>query len=134
ATTAASLVELAASCDIIFACLFSDEQLLAVAQGPEGLLAHLEPGSILVSHTTGSPQTVRALSEQAEQRNVRVLDVPVSGDQNDVPDGRLTVMLAGDDDAIDRVRPIVATYADHIIPVGAVGTAMAVKLVNNLLW
>src|SRR3954464_13065306 len=134
ATTAASVTELAESCEIIFTCLFSDEQLLAVAQGTDGLLANMEPGSILVSHTTGSPETVRALSVEAAQRGVRVLDAPVSGDQDDVPDGRLTVMLGGDDADIERVRPVVATYSDNIIPVGGVGTAMAVKLVNNLLW
>src|SRR3954452_22023289 len=74
ATTARSLAELGQSCEIVIACLFSDDQLLAVAQGPDGLLANMHPGSILVSHTTGSPETVRALSVEAAQRGVRVLD------------------------------------------------------------
>jgi 3-hydroxyisobutyrate dehydrogenase-like beta-hydroxyacid dehydrogenase len=134
ASTAASLADLARSCDVVMVCVFSDEQLLAVTQGPEGLVANMGAGSILVSHTTGSPETIRTISADAAPFGVHVLDGPVSGDQDDVPDGRLTVMLGGDDAAIERVRPILATYADNIVWVGPVGAAMAVKLVNNLLW
>src|SRR5947208_14634081 len=78
ATTAASLAELAASCEVVFACMFSDEQLLEVTQGPDGLLANMPTGGILVSHTTGSPDTVRQLSIEAALRGMRVVDAPVT--------------------------------------------------------
>jgi 3-hydroxyisobutyrate dehydrogenase-like beta-hydroxyacid dehydrogenase len=134
ATTTATLAELARSCKIIVVCVFSDAQLGEITEGPDGLLANMAVGSILVSHTTGSPDFVRALSASAAERGVHVIDAPVSGDQTYVPEGRLTIIVGGDETKIDACRPVLSTYSNNIVFVGPVGSAMAVKLVNNLLW
>lgn len=120
--------------DVVVTCLYSDAQLLEVALGPAGLLATMMPGSILVVHTTGSPATARSLAEAGAPRDVHVVDAPVSGGAVDIAQARLTVMLGGAPADIERVKPVIAAYADPIFEIGALGSAQGVKLLNNALF
>ncbi len=129
-----SLAAVAEGADVVIACVYSDAQVREVAEGPDGLVAAMAPGSVLAIHTTGSPATARALAEQGSARGVRVVDAPVSGGVDDIMAGRLTVMLGGDPADTARVREVVAAYADAVFDTGAVGSAQAVKLINNSLF
>lgn len=123
--------EAATGCPVVVACLFSDAQLVEVCAGPEGLLAGLDGGAVLASHVTGTRATVRSLAERAPGP---VVDAPVSGTAQDVAAGRLTVLLGGSQDAVRRCSEVMSAYAGRLLPVGDLGAALAVKLVNNLLF
>jgi 3-hydroxyisobutyrate dehydrogenase len=129
---AASPADLAASVDLLIVCLFSDEQLRSVMLD-DGALAAMTPGSTVASHVTGSPDLIREMAARAPV-GVSVLDLPFSGTEADIEAGHLTVLAGGDMADLDRVRPLVAAYADPIIHVGALGDALVLKLVNNLLF
>jgi 3-hydroxyisobutyrate dehydrogenase-like beta-hydroxyacid dehydrogenase len=118
-------------CPLVIACMFSDEQLLEVALGPTGLLAGLRDDGVLASHVTGARATVIDL---AAQTDAAVVDAPVSGTAADIAAGQLTVLLGGQAGAVARCREVMAAYADRLLPVGELGAALAVKLVNNLLF
>lgn len=133
ATVAASVADLARHSDILVACLFSDAQLRDTGLGPDGFIANLKPGSVFVSHTTGTLATLQALQDSAPDGPV-VLDGPVSGTADDIAAGTLTVLLGGPADAVATVTPVLAAYADPVVPTGALGSALAIKLVNNLLF
>lgn len=120
--------------DVLVVCVFDEHQLDDVVLGPDGALHGLQPGSVLVSHTTGSPATIQRIAAEAAARDVAVLDAAFSGGAADIEAGALTVLAGGDDDVLARARPVLETYADPIIPVGAVGDAQQVKLVNNALF
>ena len=94
----------------------------------------MAPGAVLALHTTGSPATAQRLAEAGAARGVKVVDAPISGGANDIIAGRLTVMLGGDPDDVERVSSVVAAYSDAIFPIGELGSAQAVKLVNNALF
>jgi 3-hydroxyisobutyrate dehydrogenase-like beta-hydroxyacid dehydrogenase len=94
-------------------------------------VAGQSPDTLLVSHTTGSPATVRAI---ADAGNGHVVDAPFSGGADDVLAGHLTVMLGGGPDDIARARETVGAYADPMVDIGALGSALVVKLVNNALF
>lgn len=126
-----SVAQVAAGNDVVIECLYSDDQLLEVALGPDGLVANMDPGSILALHTTGSPSTARSLAAEGAPRDVHVVDAPVSGTDTGIAQGRLTVMLGGEAADRDRVRSVVGTYSDNVFDVGALGTGQCVKLVNN---
>lgn len=126
--------EAARSADVILVCVFSDAQLLEVCLGEVGLLAGLRPGAVIASHVTGRRNTVQELAAQAAERDGFVVDAPVSGGTEEIAEGRLTVMLGGDSLAVDKVDRVVAAYADPRIHTGGLGSALAVKLVNNLLF
>lgn len=119
--------------DLVISCLFSDAQLLEVATGPDGLLADVKPGTVVVSHTTGTVSTLTGLLEQFPAGPVLV-DAPVSGGAHDIAAGKLTILLGGPDDAVARARPVLAAYADPVITTGALGTALNLKLINNVLF
>ena len=127
-----SVADLSARSDILISCLFSDAQLHDVTAGPDGLAAGAKPGSVFVSHTTGSVSTLTALAAAAE--SLTVLDAPVSGTAQDIADGKLTVLIGGPNGAIERVKTVLTAYASPIIVTGELGTGLHLKLVNNLLF
>nr|WP_281169228.1 NAD(P)-dependent oxidoreductase [Gordonia soli] len=117
--------------DIVIACVFDDSQLAEVATP---IIARMSAGSVFVSHTTGNPRTILDLSAAARRRGVAVVDAPFSGTPEDIRKGKLTVLLGGEDDAVDRVEAIVGAYASTLHRIGPTGTALAAKLINNALF
>ena len=63
-----------------------------------------------------------------------VLDAPVSGTADHIVKGELTVLVGGPSDAVERARPVLQAYADPIVATGALGSALSIKLINNLLF
>jgi 3-hydroxyisobutyrate dehydrogenase-like beta-hydroxyacid dehydrogenase len=124
--------ELAANCEALCLCVFSDSQLREVLFD-NGTLAAMKPGSIVVIHTTGSPALTREIGERAPE-GVSVLDACFSGGPEDTLRGELTLMVGGDDDALKTVRPVLSTYASRIHKVGPLGAGQLLKLLNNLLF
>jgi len=131
ALLADSVSDLAARSDILISCLFSDAQLREVGMGPDGLVANAKPGAAFVSHTTGSVST---LTELAAESRLTILDAPVSGTTDHIAAGNLTVLIGGPADAVQRVKPALTAYADPIIATGELGSALAIKLINNVLF
>ncbi|MGV0793486.1 NAD(P)-dependent oxidoreductase [Mycolicibacterium sp. XJ1819] len=117
---------------VVICCLFSDQQLRDVALGADGLLAHCAPGAIVLSHTTGSVATLRELA--AAQPAVTVLDAPVSGTADDITNGQLTVLIGGPQAAVETAATVVDAYAETVLRTGDLGSALNLKLVNNVLF
>jgi 3-hydroxyisobutyrate dehydrogenase-like beta-hydroxyacid dehydrogenase len=128
-----SIADLTRRSDIVISCLFSDAQLVEVAAGPDGLMANTKSGAVLVSHTTGTVGTLTKLMADFPAGPVLV-DAPVSGGAHDIAAAELTVLLGGPDDAVARVQPVLAAYADPVIATGDLGTALNLKLINNVLF
>ena len=132
-----SAVEVAAVADVLCVCLFSDAQvrhvLLGDGLGHAGVVDALRPGSYVVNHVTGSPDLALELGRRVPS-GVRYVDGPMSGTDQDIRAGRLTLLLDGDADDVEQVRPVLSAYAEPIIHVGGVGDGQRIKLVNNLLF
>jgi 3-hydroxyisobutyrate dehydrogenase-like beta-hydroxyacid dehydrogenase len=133
AAMADSVADLARGSDILISCLFSDAQLRETGLGPDGFIANAKRGAVFVSHTTGTLSTLEALRDGSPAAPV-ILDAPVSGTADDIAAGTLTVLIGGPTDAVAAVTPILAAYADPVVATGAVGSALALKLINNLLF
>jgi 3-hydroxyisobutyrate dehydrogenase len=131
-TVASSAAELAGRSDLVILCFFNDAQVREVMLG-DGVVAAMQPGSILVSHVTGSPAVSRDLQAAAPD-GVTVLDVPISGTDDHIRRGQLTLMVGGDLAARDRIRPVLETYSNPILHVGGLGDGQRVKLINNLVF
>jgi 3-hydroxyisobutyrate dehydrogenase-like beta-hydroxyacid dehydrogenase len=133
AATARSVSDLASSSDVLISCLFSDAQLRETGLGPCGFIANAKDGAVFVSHTTGTLSTLEALRDSSPSAPV-ILDAPVSGTVENIEAGTLTVLIGGPSDAVASVTPILAAYADPVVATGALGSALALKLINNLLF
>jgi 3-hydroxyisobutyrate dehydrogenase len=134
ATVAGSPAELAAASDLVCLCVVGDADVLEVATGENGVLAGLEPGGVIAIHSTVHPNTCDELAEQAAAQGVSVIDAPVSGGAPAVAEGRLLVMIGGDEDVVEQCRPVFASYGDPIVHLGALGSGQTTKLLNNLLF
>jgi 2-hydroxy-3-oxopropionate reductase len=133
---ARAVAEVTAVCtdaDVVFVCVFTDEQVREVCLA-DGLLAAMPAGSALVLHTTGSPRTVESIAAQAASGGVDVVDAPVSGGPHNAAAGRLTLFVGGADETVARLRPVLSCYGDPVLHVGPLGAGQKVKLVNNALF
>lgn len=133
ARLAGSVAELASQSDILLSCLFSDMQLRETGLGPDGFMANAKPGSVFISHTTGTVSTLETLRDSSSSAPV-ILDAPVSGTVDNIAEGTLTVLVGGPADTVERVTPVLDAYADPVVPTGELGSALAIKLINNLLF
>jgi 3-hydroxyisobutyrate dehydrogenase-like beta-hydroxyacid dehydrogenase len=125
----ADLAEVAAGAGVLLVCVFNDEQLAEIA---DPLAGALPDGAVFASHVTGRVTALRTLAGRFPA--IAVVDAPVSGGLEEIRAGRLTVLLGGPAAARTRAAEVVGAYASPVIETGDLGTALAVKLVNNFLF
>lgn len=101
--------------------------------GADGILAHAEKGAIGIELSTIDPETMRRLAEAAKARGVRMIDAPVSGGPDECANGTLVIMTGGDRGDIESVEDILKVLGSSYHYTGVIGTAKAVKLVNNMM-
>jgi 3-hydroxyisobutyrate dehydrogenase-like beta-hydroxyacid dehydrogenase len=124
--------EVAEVADVVFSMVTNVAALEAVTQGPDGILAGLAPGKIYVDMTTGTPEASRALAEQVADLGARMLDAPVSGSVSTLEEGRLSIMVGGDEDAFDEVEAILRDIGPTVMRIGSNGQALLMKIAINL--
>ena len=129
---AATPREAADGAEIVFACVGNDDDLRSVVLGEQGAFAGLREGAVFVDHTTASADVARELAGLAQARGLGFIDAPVSGGQAGAQKGVLTVMCGGDAATFDRVRPVIAAYAQAVTLLGPVGSGQLAKMVNQI--
>lgn len=125
------LAAVAAGANVVVVCVFTDDQVKELCVDG-GLVAGMAPESTLVLHTTGSPRTAQSIATQ--YGHVGVVDAPVSGGPHDIAAGAVTLFVGADDDTLDHIRPVLASYGDPILHAGPPGSGQVVKLINNALF
>ena len=130
---AASPADAAAGAGVACLCVGADDDVRAVAYGPDGVLAGLAPGAVLVDHTTASADVAREVGEAAAAAGVGFVDAPVSGGQAGAEAGRLSVMCGGDPAHVGAARPALDAYAAVVTHAGPVGHGQLTKMVNQIL-
>jgi 3-hydroxyisobutyrate dehydrogenase-like beta-hydroxyacid dehydrogenase len=124
--------EAAAGADVVFACVGNDDDLCAVALGPDGAFAGMPPGAVFVDHTTASAEVARRLHREALAHGLHFIDAPVSGGQAGAVNGALTVMCGGDEAPFAAMRPVALSFARAVTRVGASGSGQLAKMVNQV--
>ncbi|SOX55986.1 NAD(P)-dependent oxidoreductase [Mycobacterium ahvazicum] len=134
AEIASSPAELAAVSDLVCLCVVGEADIEEIATGDQGLLAGLQPDSVIAVHSTVHPNTCKSLAKKVASSGVSVLDAPVSGGGPAAAQGRLMVMVGGETGVVERCRPVFETYGDPVVHLGELGTGQTTKLLNNLLF
>jgi 3-hydroxyisobutyrate dehydrogenase-like beta-hydroxyacid dehydrogenase len=124
--------EVAEKSDIVFSMVTDGAALAAITDGPDGLLAGLGPGKIHIDMSSVSPSASRDLAERVEATGARMLDSPVSGSVKTLEDGKLSVMVGGDEATFREVEPLLRTIGPTVTYVGGHGQAVAMKIATNL--
>ncbi len=125
----AELAEVAQA-EVLLTCLPRTADVADVARQ---LADHLTSGTVWVDCTSGEPEASRLLAARLAEHGIAYLDAPVSGGTSGAEAGTLTVMVGGDESVLDRVRPVLDTFAARVVHVGPTGAGHAVKAVNNTL-
>jgi 3-hydroxyisobutyrate dehydrogenase-like beta-hydroxyacid dehydrogenase len=124
--------DVAEAADITFSMVTNTTALRAITSGPEGVIAGLKPGKIYVDMSTVSPAASQELAAQVATQGAQMLDAPVSGSVITLEEGKLSVMVGGDPDAFERVKPILQDIGPKVTLVGKNGLAVAMKIATNL--
>ena len=118
--------------DIVFCCVGNDDDLRSVTVGPDGAFASMQPGAIVVDHTTASADVARELSATARVEGLQFIDAPVSGGQAGAQNGLLTVMCGGDAAAFETVKPVAMAFSRVFTRLGDSGAGQLAKMVNQI--
>jgi 3-hydroxyisobutyrate dehydrogenase-like beta-hydroxyacid dehydrogenase len=129
---AASARAVAEASDVIFTSLPNTAALRAATSGPDGILAGLRTGKILVDMSTVSPQASCEIAEQVAKAGAVMLDSPVSGSVVTIQRGELSIMVGGPKDAFERVKPFLLDIGPKVTHVGGNGIALGMKIAVNL--
>lgn len=133
ARVAATPREAASGAAIIITCLPTSAEVEGLLDSPDGLLAGMSRGALLVDCTSGDPATSRRIAARLEAMGLGFIDAPVSGGTNGAESGTLTVMVGGDPQLFDRAAPVLSAFGSRIVRMGPVGAGHAMKAVNNAL-
>jgi 3-hydroxyisobutyrate dehydrogenase-like beta-hydroxyacid dehydrogenase len=131
ATVSPSPREAVANADAVLVSLADDAALRDTYGGNDGIIAGLRAGCVVADTSTVSPDTVRELAQDVGAVGADLLDTPVSGSVSTVEQGALTIMVGGDVDVLDRVRPMLLPLAARIVHLGPIGSGAAMKLAVN---
>jgi len=122
----------ASGADIVFACVGNDDDVRAISTGDDGAFAGMRAGAVFVDHTTASAEVARELDAVARERSLHFLDGPVSGGEAGAQNGVLTVMMGGDAEVFERVKPVIDSYARAVTLLGPAGAGQLTKMVNQI--
>jgi len=124
--------EVALASDVVITMVTDTEALRQVTGGASGLLAGLGEGRVYVDMSTVSPAASRELAERVRATGARMLDAPVSGSVATLEEGRLSLMVGGDAETFERVRPVLEAIGPTVTYVGPNGQAALMKIATNL--
>jgi 3-hydroxyisobutyrate dehydrogenase len=133
ATPSSTPKELATNCQVVMVCVTNDGAQHDVMIGPNGGLAGVHPGTIIIDLSTVSPGASRRLHEAAANLGVPMIDAAVSGSVPQVEQGSLVIFVGGEKETYERGKPILDVLGTSIFYMGLSGMGTTMKLVVNTL-
>ena len=124
--------QLASSVDVLFSMLTNTAAIEGAADGPDGVLAGLRPGTVWADLSTIAPDASVALSGRVRTTGAVFLDCPVSGSPATLAAGQMSVMVGGDREAFDHVEPVLGAIGPKVTYIGPNGHAILTKVAINL--
>ena len=131
AAEADSARALAAESDVVMLCMGTSEQVEARMTGPDGVIAGLREGAIVIDFGTSLPGSTKALGGQVRDAGGTYLDAPLGRTPSHGREGKLNIMCAGERGAFDRVKPVLDDLGENVFHLGALGNGHTIKLINN---
>lgn len=132
ATVVGSAQEAARAVDCVQVSVRTDDEVVEATLGDTGVLSVMQPGVMLVIHSTVFPMTTRAVGEAAGQKGVAVLDAAVIGVPAWIREGNVSFLVGGPADAAEVLRPHLLTIGRAVYYFGPLGSGNMAKLVKNL--
>jgi len=133
ARKASTSLEVAAASDIIITMLPNSPNVKEAVLGKDGVLEGAQPGAILIDMSSIAPLASKEIAEALKQKNVEMLDAPVSGGEPKAIDGTLAIMVGGSDEVFEKIKPILEVMGGSVTLVGEIGSGNMTKLANQII-
>ena len=124
--------ELAISSECIVLCVGKDEDVKDIINGKSGIIDALNPGSVIIDHTTTSAELAKEMNELLSSKECFFVDAPISGGQLGAESGTLSVMAGGDRKAYEACNKIFKSYSKSHKYMGPSGSGQLTKMVNQI--
>jgi 3-hydroxyisobutyrate dehydrogenase len=118
--------------DFVFSCVGNDDDLRSVTTSAQGAFKSMAKGAVFIDNTTASAEVARELAAEATAAGFSFLDAPVSGGQAGAENGVLTVMVGGEQDAFDKAKPVIDSFARMVGLMGSSGAGQLTKMINQI--
>jgi len=125
--------EMARDCRVIFFVVPSSQEVAECFDGRDGVLPNARKGLTIVDLTTSDPAETRKLARRAARKGIDYLDAGMSGGPAGVAAGTLALMIGGDANVLQRVKPSLNAFAQHLFHLGPLGSGHAMKLIHNMV-
>ncbi len=133
ARAVADVGAIAAAADAVILCVTGTPQVEAVLLGSQGLLAALRPGTVVIDCSTAVPSSTTRVAAAVEAAGGRFLDAPMTRTPKEAHEGRLNLLVGGDDRLFAEWRPVLACFAENIVHAGPTGSGHRMKLLHNFV-
>ena len=133
ATPASSIKDVVTGCDVVLLSLPDSRVVEKVVFGDDGILANARAGQVVVDLSTAAPESTRRIHALLAEKNAAYLDAGISGGAAAADVGKLTLMVGGESEVLEKVRPVLENFATNIFYVGDSGAGHVAKLLNNFL-
>jgi len=131
ATEVATARDVAAASDMVMLCMDTSASVEDRMRGPDGVIAGLRPGGIVIDFGTSLPSSTRTLGAEVEEAGGHYLDAPLGRTPAHAREGKLNIMAAGDRAAFDSVDPVLQDVGENVFHLGPLGSGHTIKLINN---
>jgi 3-hydroxyisobutyrate dehydrogenase-like beta-hydroxyacid dehydrogenase len=133
AVWAASPAQAAAVSDVVITCVTDTADVQAVLLGQDGVIEKARPGLICVDMSTISPSATRQMGQTLEAKGVTLIDAPVSGGEIGAIEAKLSIMMGGPKEAVEKVRPVMEVMGRTVTHCGPLGSGQITKLANQVM-
>jgi len=128
-----NVVEVAKRATLIDVVVRTDQDMLDCTLGPNGVIEAAAPGTLVLLHSSILPQTVTSVEAAARAKGVHVIDACMTGVPNTVRAGKLSFVVGGPEDLVERAKPHLLKMSQEVFHMGPIGTGAVGKLIKNML-
>ncbi|MGC2047767.1 MAG: 2-hydroxy-3-oxopropionate reductase [Gallionella sp.] len=133
ATACASAADVGKHADVIFLIVSDTPDVESVIFGETGVAKHARSGSVIVDMSTISPTATKVFAERLAKQGVDMLDAPVSGGETGAINGTLSIMVGGNANVFERVKPLFELMGKNIVHIGDNGAGQVAKACNQIV-
>jgi len=131
ATKSASAADIARQADIVILCVTGTPQVEEVLFKPDGVLAGITPGTVIIDCSTAIPSSTIKVAEAVHKAGGQFLDAPMTRTPKEAEEGRLNLIVGGDQALFERCLPLLESYAENVAHAGPIGAGHRMKLLHN---
>ena len=129
----ATYEEIGRQCDVVMTMLPNSPQVKEVMLGENGVAAYMQEGSMFIDMSSINPVASKEIAAVLAQKNIDMLDAPVSGSEPKAIDGSLSFMVGGIEELLETYRPLLETMGSSVVRCGEVGAGNTTKLANQII-